>query len=200
MISQVSINDRLKISEAQLQELRAFCPEARFKTPKDYYAWGAPDEEKAAKQEEEYRNDCEGDLKPLKECVFLANISVLFARCPFIHGVQVKQVIPFTEERTGGSVADFAALLTRFEETAKKIKDAERLFNEKCQVHIGGNMLLNINELMLKEDSCTDALQSELNNGWRIISVCVQPDGRRPDYVLGRYNPTKDASESEALR
>lgn len=34
--------------------------------------------------------------------------------------------------------------------------------------------------------------ESELNNGWRIIAVCIQPDGRRPDYVLGRYNPELD--------
>lgn len=67
----------------------------------------------------------------------------------------------------------------------------ETSFNSKCEVHMGGGLLLTINELKLIEDSCTGALQSELDNGWRIVSVNVQPNQRRSDYVLGRYNPEK---------
>jgi hypothetical protein len=61
-------------------------------------------------------------------------------------------------------------------------------FNQKVNVHVGGGLIVTYNDLKLMEDSCTDALQSELNNGWRIIAVCVQPNNRRPDYILGRYN------------
>lgn len=64
--------------------------------------------------------------------------------------------------------------------------------NSKCEVHMGGSLLLTINELKLIEDCCTDALQEELNSGWRIVSVNVQPNQRRSDYVLGRYNPNKN--------
>ena len=69
-----------------------------------------------------------------------------------------------------------------------------QLFNQKCDVHIGGGFIATYNELKLKENSCTDELQNELNDGWRIISVCVQPNQRRPDYVLGRYNPNLDVT------
>jgi len=86
--------------------------------------------------------------------------------------------------------ADFSKSFRQLEELSKnlgeKIKDVT--FNQKCDVHISGNMLLTINDLKLIEDSCADDIQIELNNGWRIIAVCVQPQ-RRPDYILGRYNP-----------
>jgi len=62
--------------------------------------------------------------------------------------------------------------------------------NQKCDVHVGGGLLLTINETLLLEDACTDRLQTELNSGWRIIAVSVQADCRRPDYILGRFNPT----------
>lgn len=71
----------------------------------------------------------------------------------------------------------------------------EQCFNQKVSVHVGGGLIVTYNELRLKEDCCTDELQSELNNGWRIIAVCVQPDQRRPDYILGRYSPQLDVKE-----
>ena len=74
-------------------------------------------------------------------------------------------------------------------------------FNQRVQVHVGGGLITTYNDLCLKEDCCTDKLQTELNNGWRIIAVCVQPDQRRPDYILGRYNPELDVyNKSEASR
>jgi hypothetical protein len=61
--------------------------------------------------------------------------------------------------------------------------------NHRIEVHMPGQALAMYNDTLLMEDACTDALQNELANGWRIIAVCPQPDSRRPDYVLGRYNP-----------
>lgn len=66
-------------------------------------------------------------------------------------------------------------------------------WNQKVNVHVGGGLIATYNELMLKEDTCTDELQETLNKGYRIIAVCVQPDQRRPDYILGRYNPNFDS-------
>ncbi len=63
---------------------------------------------------------------------------------------------------------------------------SENTFNEKCNVHTGGNALTEYNQLMLCEDVCTDELQHKLQKGWRILSVCPQPDQRRPDYILGK--------------
>ena len=84
----------------------------------------------------------------------------------------------------------------------KTLADVEgRNFNTKCNVHVGGGLLVTFNELKLREDTCTDALQVELNDGWRIIAICVQSDQRRPDYILGRYNPSIDTtSETVAKR
>ncbi len=67
-------------------------------------------------------------------------------------------------------------------------------FNSKCNVHLGGGLIVTYNEVLLLEDSCSDRLQVELNNGWRVIAVCVQANQRRPDYVLGRYNPNLDTT------
>lgn len=54
-----------------------------------------------------------------------------------------------------------------------------------AQVHLPGNELLRIHEVQVQEDCCTDHLQDQLKQGWRIIAVCPQPS-RRPDYILGR--------------
>lgn len=59
-------------------------------------------------------------------------------------------------------------------------------FNQKCNVHSGSVSLQEYNQMLLLEDPCTDMVQRHLNDGWRIIAVCVQPDQRRPDYVLGK--------------
>lgn len=65
----------------------------------------------------------------------------------------------------------------------------EKTYNEKCDVHVPGIGLLAINRTMLLEDACTDQLNTALANGWRIIAACPQPDQRRPDYILGKYDP-----------
>lgn len=62
-------------------------------------------------------------------------------------------------------------------------------YNNKCEVHMPGHMLGMYNDILLLEDCCSDQLQSALNSGWRIIAACPQPDQRRPDYILGRFNP-----------
>lgn len=73
-------------------------------------------------------------------------------------------------------------------------------YNNKCEVHMPGNMLATYNQVQLLEDSCTDALQSALSAGWRIIAVCPQPDSRRPDYIMGRFNPNDDFDKDSANR
>lgn len=58
--------------------------------------------------------------------------------------------------------------------------------NEKCNVIVAGVSMLHIDEVIVVTNCCTESLQTELNQGWRILAICVQPDQRRPDYVLGR--------------
>ena len=70
-------------------------------------------------------------------------------------------------------------------------------FNHRVEVHMPGQALSLYNETMLMEDACTDALQNSLSEGWRIIAALPQPDQRRPDYVLGRYNPASVGMNAE---
>lgn len=46
--------------------------------------------------------------------------------------------------------------------------------------------LLSINEVTWLEDACTEALQNELDKGWRILAVCPPNGTRRPTYIIGR--------------
>lgn len=54
------------------------------------------------------------------------------------------------------------------------------------QIAIPDFALLRISEVQVIEDACTNELQCELNDGWRIIAVCPPNSQRRPDYILGR--------------
>ena len=72
---------------------------------------------------------------------------------------------------------------------------SELSYNAKVAVPVN-TWLNNVNEMRLLEDCCTDALQDVLNDGWRMIAVCPQPDQRRPDYILGRVN-TKIGTEPQ---
>lgn len=74
--------------------------------------------------------------------------------------------------------------------------DNSTTYNNSCEVHMPGNMLTMYNEVCILDDCCSDVLQSNLNAGWRIIAACPQPDQRRPDYVLGRFNPNYEADAS----
>jgi hypothetical protein len=87
----------------------------------------------------------------------------------------------------------------RFEQVANKLLNLapqERAYNERCEVHMPGQALATYNEVMLCENSCSDNLQSQLDSGWRILAACPQPDQRRPDYILGRFNPKREVNSN----
>lgn len=58
--------------------------------------------------------------------------------------------------------------------------------NAKVNVHVPGLGLLMIDEVEVITNECTHSLQDYLQEGWRILAICPQPDQRRPDYVIGR--------------
>ena len=60
-------------------------------------------------------------------------------------------------------------------------------YNQLVNVAVGGSTL-HIDAVKVVEDYCTDQLQKELDSGWRIVAACVQPNQRRPDYILGKTN------------
>ena len=87
----------------------------------------------------------------------------------------------------------------KFENALKQFNDSVE-FNQKCDVHISNLGLLHINQTGYAVDCCTENLQLLLNDGWRIIASCVQPDQRRPDYILGRYNPDLKDGKMECMK
>lgn len=95
---------------------------------------------------------------------------------------QTENIEELGEFEAGPDVEDL------FQIMADKVAQlAPASFNDKCHQHQPNNALFGITEIMLLENSCTDALQEQLARGWRIIAVQPQPDQRRPDYILGRY-------------
>lgn len=98
------------------------------------------------------------------------------------------------EEVEFPSINDVDGALAKIEAVVGKIEGFANMagnnhFNEKVEVYTPGMGLMLFNRTMLLQDGCSDALQTELDNGWRIIAACPQPDQRRPDYILGRYQP-----------
>ena len=74
---------------------------------------------------------------------------------------------------------------------------SDQTFNNKCNVSVTDTFLFQVNQTMLLEDCCTDHLQKQLQDGWRILTICPQPNQRRPDYILGKY---VDEPEYSAIR
>lgn len=84
----------------------------------------------------------------------------------------------------------FEAVIAKMDEVlAMKVTNGDVNYNSKCEVSMPGQALSMYNQTLLCENCCTDELQANLLQGWRIIAACPQPDQRRPDYILGRFNP-----------
>lgn len=92
-----------------------------------------------------------------------------------------------TLELTGTSdPAGFLAIADRLEALLKVAAHGEEHLNKRVHVHVPGFTLMSVDEVIVRVDWCTEALREDLDNKWRIVAVCPQPDQRRPDYVLGR--------------
>lgn len=63
----------------------------------------------------------------------------------------------------------------------------------ETKVVLPGLGLLQIDEVTWMEDACTEDLQRNLDDGWRIMAVCPPNGTRRPTYILGRTRAQKDA-------
>jgi hypothetical protein len=71
-------------------------------------------------------------------------------------------------------------------------KTTENIYNQRLEIHQPNSPLFMYNEYKVLTDCCTEYLQEEIDNGWRVVSVCPQPDQRRPDYVVAKYNAEKE--------
>lgn len=83
---------------------------------------------------------------------------------------------------------------THLEQIAQQLRDIEqkvarysqgRQHNDVVNVHISDVGMMQVRYVEYLLDACTEDLQTYLDEGWRIIAVCPQPDQRRPDYILG---------------
>lgn len=108
--------------------------------------------------------------------------------------ITVKSAAPIAGDSHEGLLARLEAVVEKLEQIdiPNPAEPPPHIFNEHCEVHLPGNLLATYNDTLLLEDACTDALQGALNSGWRMIAVCPQSQ-RRPDYILGRFNPDLDA-------
>tara|TARA_R110000851_G_scaffold191919_1_gene342467 strand:+ start:144 stop:629 length:486 start_codon:yes stop_codon:yes gene_type:complete len=129
-----------------------------------------------------------------------------FATAPVPHirdGAQVLEMmsrgITVSVESEVRTSVDIAGALATMSDKPLKVSGGDQ-YNTHCEVHMPGQALSMYNDILLLEDVCSDALQTSLNNGWRIIAACPQADQRRPDYVLGRYNPERQSDDSNADR
>lgn len=126
---------------------------------------------------------------------YLTNLDSFFTKFPTLK-VKVRGIPQGSSEINifSGIISQMNDIQNKLE-TALKSFDKSLEFNQKCDVHVSNLGLLHINQLGYALDKCTQELQDILNQGWRIIAACVQPDQRRPDYILGRYNPESDNCE-----
>jgi hypothetical protein len=124
-------------------------------------------------------------LDTVKE--YIADSDVVFVKHPELKFI-VRGAPPVAVQDYSSVIKEIVAIQEKFQKALESF-DSQVEFNQKCDVHISNLGLLHINQLGYAVDYCTVSLQTALNQGWRIIACCVQPDGRRPDYVLGRYNP-----------
>jgi hypothetical protein len=184
MIATIRLTGDNRMSPAQLEQLQTVIPDARAKQPGDYPGYNKP--EGVTDEEHQQALYAKDQPNPEKEVVLynewkdrIANVRILMERCPWVR-FEVLSVIPFSNTSTPEE------LIHKFYEMSSSLSKAVESFNNRCNVHIGGSLLMQVTDTLLKEDCCTNELQSCLNAGWRIIAVCVQPDGRRPDYILGR--------------
>lgn len=69
-------------------------------------------------------------------------------------------------------------------------------YNLMCNSPVSDNFLSSVNQIKLLEDICSDELQKNLCDGWRIIAICPQPNQRRPDYILGKSVPLSEMKDS----
>jgi hypothetical protein len=219
MISLISFENDLVMPEEEAKILNLnytiieLCKNSNNKIIKkeSYYYYKDDLIEKQAEDGKESKFYLEGKEKPIERyyictklpdehgLVWVEKENHLVDLIKFSLACKYKFYIQKTIKSDEPTIQNIQSILTEIEDKAAKFDKTIDLlqsstFNQKVNVHVGGGLITTYNELSLKEDICTDIMQTELNNGWRIIAVCVQPDQRRPDYILGRYNPTLEVT------
>lgn len=66
--------------------------------------------------------------------------------------------------------------------------NSENVFEaaKRNQIMLPNNVLMDMKELAIEIDQCTNSINEMLKDGWKIIAVLPQHNQRRPDYILGK--------------
>lgn len=198
MLARISFDAGQKVSNDELKEISSFLAdeiahselvvdqEGNIKT---FYSWEHTfNPEEADDKKKLVRKADVVELGTSKE--YLADVNMFIQKFPKI-SVRVRGMIQTSNQHINNLVDNMLQI-------EKKLTDALQSFNEQIEfnqrvdVHVPNLGLMNINELAYANDKCTEELQDLLRAGWRIIAVCPQPDQRRPDYILGRFNASTD--------
>lgn len=219
-LTQITINSDNKFTEDQLNLLYKYLPSAKFQDFNSFkpYDYDKKTDEEKLKIDKNYQEYINSDKKKLDgySHSFVCDLHIFMHDFPFVKftvdgsrevtiDMENSDAVKLQQDAIDQLLKDqetkLSSMMKMFIKMSEKIADNLKIdtLNQKCDVHIGGGLLMTVNETMLLEDSCTDRLQSELNSGWRILAVTVQPDGRRPDYILGRFNPNLE-NDGRALR
>lgn len=129
---------------------------------------------------------------------YICDMDLFFTKHPDVK-VKVRGMPKTVEQNYTHVIQEIMAIQEKFESSMKKF-DKQIQFNEKVNVHVGGFALMSINQMGFGEDMCTEEVQGILNKGWKILAVCVQPDGRRPDYIFGKYNPDLNEDKVDCVK
>lgn len=76
----------------------------------------------------------------------------------------------------------------RFKGTYRAGTTGNGSVNTNIQIAIPDMALLQIVCVKVLEDACTQDLQRQLDDGWRILAICPPHAQRRPDYILGHHD------------
>lgn len=98
-----------------------------------------------------------------------------------------------------------SAMLTKLRDNktwdhGQEILPKDLVNGDAIQITIPDQALLWIDEVTWLEDACTNDLQGQLDDGWRILAVCPPNASRRPDYILGRRKEGPDPFDNKRNR
>lgn len=57
---------------------------------------------------------------------------------------------------------------------------------KRNQIMLPNHLMLNMKELIVETNACTNAINDLLKEGWKLIAVLPQHQQSRPDYILGK--------------
>lgn len=171
-----------------VKEIKTWCLQNKTIFKNDWF-YGDDKEQKEREYNDSYNNSEDINLYTVKNSEsYIVDSDLLFITTnKFTTKVLYTVVGTLKDIPSATQISEHKVLQTLFNlEEKLNMFDKTQQFNTKVGVHISDLGLLNVKEVDVLVDVCTDELQEWLNEGWRILAICPQPDSRRPDYILGR--------------